>query len=59
GVGTSQMAARGVTFAKVQAIATNRLLGRSTASSGDIEEITLGTLFSGRLPNYRARIGDR
>jgi len=53
------MAARGVTFAKVQAIATNRLLGRSTASSGDIEEITLGTLFSGRLPNYRARIGDR
>ena len=32
-----------VTFAKMQNIATNKLLGRGTASSGDIEEITLGT----------------
>jgi hypothetical protein len=35
--------ARAVTFAKMQAIATARLLGRSTAASGDIEELTLGT----------------
>ena len=32
-----------VTFAKMQNIATNKLLGRSTGGSGDIEEITLGT----------------
>lgn len=35
-----------VTFAKVQNIETNKLLGRGTASSGDIEEITLGTNLS-------------
>lgn len=32
--------ARAVTFAKAQAIATARLLGRTTAGSGDIEELT-------------------
>lgn len=32
-----------VTFAKFQNIATARLLGRTTASSGDVEEITAGT----------------
>ncbi len=32
-----------VTFAKIQNIATNRLLGRSTVGSGDTEEITIGT----------------
>lgn len=32
-----------VTFGKIQNIATNRILGRSTGGSGDIEEITLGT----------------
>lgn len=31
-----------VTFAKMQNISTNKLLGRGTAGSGDIEEITLG-----------------
>ncbi len=30
-----------VTFAKMQNIATDRLLGRATAGSGDVEEITL------------------
>lgn len=35
-----------VTFAKMQNIATAKLLGRATASSGDIEEITLGTNLS-------------
>lgn len=41
-----------VTFAKMQNISTNRLLGRSTALSGDIEQITVGsglTLSSGTL----------
>lgn len=32
-----------VTFAKMQNIATDRLLGRATASSGNVEEITIGT----------------
>jgi hypothetical protein len=32
-----------VTFAKMQNISTSRLLGRSTASSGDIEQISLGS----------------
>jgi uncharacterized ParB-like nuclease family protein len=31
-----------VTFAKMQNIATDRLLGRDSASSGDVEEITVG-----------------
>lgn len=35
-----------VTFAKFQNITTNRLLGRATAGSGDMEEITLGTNLS-------------
>lgn len=49
-VGTTQLAATGVTtakiedgavtFAKIQDIATNTLLGRSTASSGDVESIS-------------------
>jgi hypothetical protein len=32
-----------VTFAKMQNIATARLLGRSTAGSGDVEELSLGS----------------
>ena len=35
--------ARAVTFSKVQAISSGVMLGRSTASSGDIEQITVGT----------------
>ncbi len=31
-----------VTFAKMQNIATDRILGRDTAASGDIEELTVG-----------------
>ncbi len=31
-----------ITFAKVQNIATDRILGRDTVGSGDIEELTLG-----------------
>lgn len=41
-----------VTFAKMQNIATSRILGRSTAGNGDIEELTLGanmTLVGGVL----------
>lgn len=41
-----------VCFAKIQDISTNRLIGRSTASAGDIEEIQIGsglTLSSGTL----------
>lgn len=37
------IAARAVTVAKMQAISTARLLGRTTASSGDIEQLTAGT----------------
>ena len=35
-----------VTFAKFQNITSNRLLGRATVGSGDMEEITLGTNLS-------------
>jgi len=42
-----------VTYAKMQNIAASRLSGRATASSGDMEEITLGTnlSFSGTTLN--------
>lgn len=50
GSGTGSFAATiandAVTFAKLQNIATNRLLGRTTASSGDVEEITPAATFS-------------
>lgn len=42
----------GVTFAKIQNIATSKLLGRSTAGTGDIEALTIGSglsLSSGTL----------
>lgn len=41
-VGTSQIDNDAVTFAKMQNIATDRLIGRDTASSGDPEELTVG-----------------
>lgn len=41
GVQTADIVNDAVTFAKMQNIATSRLLGRTTASSGDVEEITL------------------
>ena len=39
---TTTIAAGVVTHAKYQDIATDRLLGRDTASSGDVEELTVG-----------------
>ena len=33
-----------VTFAKIQNISTNRILGRSTAGSGDIEELNISSI---------------
>lgn len=39
---TATIANDAVTFAKMQNIATDRLIGRDTASSGDPEEITVG-----------------
>jgi hypothetical protein len=41
-VGTSQIDADAVTFAKMQNIATDRLIGRDTAATGDPEELTVG-----------------
>ncbi|MEK7414912.1 MAG: hypothetical protein AAB263_16480, partial [Planctomycetota bacterium] len=41
-VTTVKIADDQVTFAKLQNISTNRMLGRSTASAGDVEEIILG-----------------
>ncbi len=41
--GRAKMANKFVTFPKLQDIATQRLLGRSTASTGSVEEITLGS----------------
>src|SRR5690606_13164348 len=51
-IGSTEIANDAVTFAKMQNINTDRLLGRSTASSGNIEEITIGsglTLSGGEL----------
>jgi hypothetical protein len=45
-VTTTKILDDNVTFAKTQNINTNKLLGRSTANAGDIEEITLGTNLS-------------
>lgn len=42
-VGTTEVADDAVTFAKIQNIATGRLLGRSTAGTGNIEEISVGS----------------
>lgn len=39
GIATADLADDAVTLAKIQNIATNKLLGRSTASSGDVELI--------------------
>lgn len=39
---TARIADDAVTFAKMQNIATNRLIGRDTAGSGDPEELTVG-----------------
>jgi hypothetical protein len=53
-----KIGARAVTIAKFQAINTNKLLGRTTVSSGDIEEITVGTgltLSAGSLTSLRPR----
>lgn len=50
GSGTGSFAASiandSVTYAKIQNVTTNRLLGRATAGAGDTEEITLGTNLS-------------
>lgn len=40
---TSTIANDAVTFAKMQNISTNRLLGRSTSGTGNVEEITIST----------------
>jgi hypothetical protein len=46
GSGALTIAADAVTFPKMQNIATAKLLGRGTAGTGDVEEITLGTNLS-------------
>lgn len=40
-VTTGKLAAHAVTFAKMQTISSGSLLGRSTAGTGDVEELTL------------------
>lgn len=41
-VGTTQLADDAVTFAKMQNIDSDRLLGRDTAGTGDVEQLTVG-----------------
>ena len=45
-VGTSEISAKAVTLPKIEDIATNKLLGRGSAGSGPVEQITLGTNLS-------------
>lgn len=45
-VATAGLTNNAVTFAKMQQIATDSLLGRDTASTGDVENITLNTTLS-------------
>lgn len=40
-IGTSELTDNGVTFAKLEDIPTNRILGRSTSGTGDVEALTL------------------
>lgn len=42
-VGSAEITNAAVTYAKIQNVTTNRLLGRATTGAGVIEEITLGT----------------
>jgi hypothetical protein len=50
-VGTSQLANDAVTFAKLQNIATSRVIGRLSAGSGDPEELTPAQLQTIFLPS--------
>lgn len=62
GTGTvpATIAADSVTFAKMQNIATDRLLGRDTAGTGDVEELTVsgGIEFTGTGIRTSAFTGD-
>jgi hypothetical protein len=42
-VSTAKIANNAVTFAKIQTVATDRLIGRDTAGTGNVEEISLGS----------------
>jgi hypothetical protein len=51
-IGTADLTNDGVTYAKIQNVNDNRLLGRSAGSAGDVQEITVGgglTLSGGAL----------
>lgn len=54
-VTTPKLAANAVTFAKMQDIATARFLGRTTAGSGDVEELT-GRSAQSLLPISQPRV---
>lgn len=59
-VATAKVVDRAITFAKVQAIGTSRLLGRTTASSGDVEELTAAqvTALVGGTSSSTLAVGD-
>lgn len=59
GVATADIVNDAVTFAKMQNIGTARLLGRSAAGSGDVEEIAVGaglTLSGGMLSTAESAV---
>lgn len=59
-VDTAEIADNAVTFAKIQDINTSRLLGRTTAGTGSVEEVTVdgGLEFNGSAIRRSALTGD-
>src|SRR5687768_8515578 len=57
-VSTTSLTDDSVTFAKIQNISSDRLLGRDTVGSGDIEELTVGggLEFTGTLGIQRSAL---
>ncbi len=57
-IATAEIADDAVTYAKMQNIANQKILGRTTASTGDVEEIDFGNLINGMASKTTPIDGD-